>query len=67
MARTKKEKKVTEETETPIPEAPVSNGQPNQWDRKVKVTLEELLQIQTDGKLVGYYEEKGERIALIRD
>ena len=67
MARAKKEVKVTEEAKAPIPEAPVSNGQPNQWDRKVKVTLEELLQLQTDGKLVGYYEEKGERIALIRN
>ena len=62
-----KVKKVTKETEVPIPEAPVAVAQPNKWDRKVKVTLEELLQIQKDGKLVGYYEEKGERIALIRD
>ena len=68
MAKKAKETapEATAAAEQPIPKAPVV-AQPNKWDRKVKVTLEELMQLQMDCKLVGSYEDKGELIALIRD
>ena len=63
-------KKVAEEEpaveEVKTEEVSVSQNKPNTWSKKIKVTPEQVAELQRENKLVGYYEEDGQGIALIR-
>jgi len=54
------------EVSAPIPEPKKTIDKPNVFNKEIEVSQEQVMELQKQGLLVGYYEKEGKKIALIR-